>query len=54
MPLTWAQVTAALDPKRYTLRTVPGLLAETAAWAEYGDAEQPLDAAAQRLGAGRA
>ncbi|MDB5363781.1 MAG: ATP-dependent ligase protein [Rhodospirillales bacterium] len=50
MPLTWTQVNAALDPKAYTLRTVPRLLEKTKAWAEYCDAEQPLDAAIKRLG----
>src|SRR6059058_6567684 len=29
MPLTWAQVRDDLDPKRYTLRSVPALLART-------------------------
>ena len=29
MPLTWLQVRSGLDPRRYTLRTVPGLLAES-------------------------
>ena len=29
MPLTWAQVRGDLDPKRYTVRTVPALLART-------------------------
>ncbi len=28
MPLTWAQVRGDLDPKRYTVRTVPALLAQ--------------------------
>jgi bifunctional non-homologous end joining protein LigD len=50
MPLTWPQVTAALDPKRYTIRTVPALLAKTKAWADYCDSEQPLDVAIKRLG----
>src|SRR6202035_5797698 len=32
MPLTWAQVKTDLDPKRFTLRTVPRLLAKSTAW----------------------
>ena len=50
MPLTWAQVKTGLDPQRYTLRTVPGLLKKTNAWAEYCDSERPLAPAIQRLG----
>ena len=54
MPLTWAQVGRDLDPKCYTLRTVPQLLSQTKAWADYGDTEQPLETAMKRLGtAGR-
>ena len=53
MPLTWAQVKADLDPTLYTLRTVPRLLAETKAWADYCDAEQPLEAAIKRLGSAK-
>ena len=32
MPLTWAQVKADLDPKRFTIRTVPALLTRSKAW----------------------
>jgi bifunctional non-homologous end joining protein LigD len=49
MPLTWSQVKAGLDPMRYTIRTIPGLLARTTAWAEYCQAEQPLADAIKRL-----
>ena len=49
MPLTWAQVKTGLDPQRYTIRSVPGLLAKTKAWAEYGDAARPLAQAIERL-----
>ncbi len=51
MPLTWPQVKAGLDPARFTIRTVPALLARSRAWAEYCDAERPLSAAIQRLAA---
>ncbi|MBV9982588.1 DNA ligase D, partial [Bradyrhizobium sp.] len=38
MPLTWAQVKGDLDPKRFTIRTVPSLLAKTKAWQGYDEA----------------
>ncbi|MCC6533617.1 MAG: DNA ligase D [Burkholderiales bacterium] len=50
MPLTWSQVNAKLDPKRYTLRTVPALLRKSEAWVDYCESEQPLEAAIRRLG----
>jgi len=54
MPLPWPQVRAGLDPARFTVRTVPGLLARSKAWSDYCDAERPLDAAIKKLGvAGR-
>jgi bifunctional non-homologous end joining protein LigD len=49
MPLTWAQVREDLDPKRFTLRTVPGLLARTAAWKDYAPSARSLKAAIKRL-----
>jgi bifunctional non-homologous end joining protein LigD len=50
MPLTWAQVRGDLDPKRYTVRTVPALLARTKAWEGYDDAASPIKAAIRKLG----
>ena len=50
MPITWAQVKADLDPKRFTIRTVPALLAKSAAWKEYCDAIRPLEPAIKKLG----
>ncbi len=35
MPLQWSQLRAGLDPRRYTIRTVPALLGKSAAWQEY-------------------
>jgi bifunctional non-homologous end joining protein LigD len=52
MPLTWAQVRGDLDPKRYTVRTVPALLAKTRAWQGYDDAATSIKAAIKKL-AGR-
>jgi bifunctional non-homologous end joining protein LigD len=52
MPLTWTQVRKELDPKRYTIRTVPALLGKSAAWAEYDEAARPLEDAIRRLDGG--
>ena len=41
MPLSWSQVRAGLDPMRFTLRTVPALIAKSSAWKEYCDSERP-------------
>ena len=49
MPLTWAQVRGDLDPKRYTVRTVPALLAKTKAWQGYDDAATSIKAAMKKL-----
>jgi bifunctional non-homologous end joining protein LigD len=49
MPLTWAQVRNDLDPERYTIRTVPGLLDRTRAWREYCDSGLPLAGAIRQL-----
>ncbi|WP_027524673.1 DNA ligase D [Bradyrhizobium sp. Ec3.3] len=53
MPLTWAQAKSDLDPRRYTLRTVPGLLARSKAWDGYDDAAASIKAAIKKL-AGKA
>jgi bifunctional non-homologous end joining protein LigD len=53
MPLTWAQVKADLDPKRFTIRTVPALLSRSKPWADYRDWERPLEQAIKRLGRSR-
>jgi bifunctional non-homologous end joining protein LigD len=53
MPLTWAQVRDDLDPKRYTVRTVPALLAKTKAWEGYDDAASSIKAAIRKLGGKR-
>ena len=50
MPLTWAQVRGDLDPKKYTLRTVPALLAKTKAWADYDRGARSIKAAIAKLG----
>jgi bifunctional non-homologous end joining protein LigD len=51
MPLTWAQVRGDLEPKRYTVSTVPALLAKTKAWDGYDDAAGSIRAATRKLAA---
>ena len=49
MPLGWAEVKPGLDPARYTLRSVPALLAKTRAWAKYSDSARKLADAIKRM-----
>jgi bifunctional non-homologous end joining protein LigD len=49
MPLTWAQVKRGLDPKAYTVRTAPGLIRKSSAWADYDKARPSLAAIAKKL-----
>jgi bifunctional non-homologous end joining protein LigD len=49
-PLTWGQVKQGLDPRRFTVRTVPPLIRKLAAWKDYAEAERPLADAIARLG----
>ena len=49
MPLTWPQVRGDLDPKKYTVRTVPSLLAKTKAWDGYDDAAASIKPAMKKL-----
>jgi len=53
MPVNWNQVREGLDPTRFTVRTVPALLAKSKAWVDYCDAERPLEGAIRRLVAGK-
>ncbi|WID99350.1 DNA ligase D [Bosea vestrisii] len=50
MPLTWSQVKAGLDPSRFTVRTLPGLLKKTKAWDGYDDAAGSIADAIKKLG----
>ena len=52
MPITWAQVRAGLDPGRFTVLTVPGLLAKSKAWEGYEDAARPIVRAVELLAKG--
>jgi bifunctional non-homologous end joining protein LigD len=49
MPLTWAHVKGDLDPRRYTIRTVPALLAKSKAWQGYDDAASSIKTATKKL-----
>jgi bifunctional non-homologous end joining protein LigD len=49
MPLNWSQVKKGLDPKRFTIRTVPGLLKDSTAWEDYCDGQRSLELAIKRL-----
>jgi bifunctional non-homologous end joining protein LigD len=50
MPLTWTQVRGDLEPRRYTIRTVPGLLAKSKAWQDYAEAAASIKSAIRKLG----
>ncbi len=49
MPLLWDQVRAGLDPRRFTMRTAPALIARSTAWRDYRDSQRPLEAAIRQL-----
>jgi bifunctional non-homologous end joining protein LigD len=50
MPLPWSEVGPRLDPKRFTVETVPGILRRRRKdpWAEMGKLRQTIPAAALR------
>ena len=49
MPLVWTQLHSKIDPKRFTIRSVPALIANSRAWQDYCEAERPLSPAIKRL-----
>jgi len=49
MPLLWSQVRSGLEPKRFTVRTAPVLMARDKPWADYDRAARSLRAAITRL-----
>ncbi|HEY9217824.1 MAG TPA: DNA ligase D, partial [Phenylobacterium sp.] len=49
-PIQWKDVKPSLDPKKYTIRTAPKLLAKTTGWEDWCDAERPLHDAIKKLG----
>jgi bifunctional non-homologous end joining protein LigD len=42
MPLEWSAVKKGLDPKRFTVRNVPALIARSEAWRDYAKSAKPL------------
>lgn len=50
MPITWSQVKNGLDATKYTVRTVPALIARSSAWDDYCDGVRSLRQAIKRLG----
>ncbi len=42
MPLEWSQIKKGLDPKKYTVRTAPALIARSKAWKDYDKGTRPL------------
>jgi bifunctional non-homologous end joining protein LigD len=51
MPLLWSQVRKGLDPKRYTVRSAPALLARIKPWSDYAESGRSLEAAIRALAA---
>lgn len=49
MPLNWSQVKSNLDPRQFTIRTVPTLLAKSKVWQDYDDSKRSLAQAIKRL-----
>lgn len=49
MPLNWTQVKTGLDPSRFTIRTVPGLLKSSSPWQDYCDGQRSLEQAIKRM-----
>ncbi|MCX7321201.1 MAG: ATP-dependent DNA ligase, partial [Hyphomicrobiales bacterium] len=49
MPLTWAQLRGGLDPTRFTVRSVPGLLKKSTAWADYENAAGSIKDAIRKM-----
>jgi bifunctional non-homologous end joining protein LigD len=49
MPLTWSQVKTGLDPGRFTIATVPKLLARSKPWADYHNPSRPLEPAIRKF-----
>ncbi len=53
MPITWDQVRTGLDPKKFTVRSAPALLAKSTAWQGYEKAARPIVRAIEILSKGQ-
>jgi len=51
MPLEWNQLKKGLDPKRFTVRNVPTLLAKSPAWKDYARSSKALLPVLKKLAA---
>ena len=51
MPIAWSLVKKGLDPKRFTVRTAPALLAKNRPWADYAQSARSLQTAIETLSA---
>lgn len=49
MPLLWTQVKSGLDPKRFTVRSAPALMARDKPWHDYAKSAHSLRAAVTRF-----
>ena len=49
MPIDWKEVRRGLDPKRFTLRTAPGILNRSKPWSGYGKAARSLEDAIRAM-----
>lgn len=54
MPLTWSQVRTSLDPRRFTIHTVPALMMKSRAWSDFALSARSLRAAMVKLAGGSA
>jgi bifunctional non-homologous end joining protein LigD len=52
MPLNWSQARAALDPRKFTIRTARALLDRSGAWKDYFGSSRPLLPAIEKLAGG--
>ena len=49
MPIHWKDVSRGLEPRKYTLRSAPGLLRKSKPWEGYAAAARPLSGAIRKL-----
>jgi bifunctional non-homologous end joining protein LigD len=52
MPIDWSEVKPGLEPKAYTIATVPELLKAADPWADYARSGKPLTSVVKRFAAG--